>query len=107
MTKLVLTSEGVVKNTILRRAAAQAEIEGLDAHFVGPTAIVFSESEVIAPAKVIAEFAKKAEKLEIKGGPRWDYKLNTAGNHRYMRTKILPYDSRCLIARRCDTLQPN
>ena len=58
----------VVKNTILRRAAAQAEIEGLDAHFVGPTAIVFSESEVVAPAKVIAEFAKKAEKLEIKGG---------------------------------------
>mgnify|MGYP000845868638 FL=1 len=58
----------VVKNTILRRAAAQAEIEGLEAHFVGPTAIVFSESEVVAPAKVIAEFAKKAEKLEIKGG---------------------------------------
>ena len=57
-----------VVNTILRRAAAQAEIEGLDAHFVGPTAIVFSESEVVAPAKVIAEFAKKAEKLEIKGG---------------------------------------
>ena len=44
----------VVKNTILRRAAAQAEIEGLDDHFVGPTAIVFSESEVVAPAIVIA-----------------------------------------------------
>ena len=58
----------VVKNTILRRAAAEASIEGLNEHFVGPTAIVFSESEVVAPAKIIAEFAKKADKLEIKGG---------------------------------------
>ncbi|MCW6675799.1 50S ribosomal protein L10 [Aerococcaceae bacterium NML171108] len=58
----------VVKNTILRRAAAEAGIEGLDSAFVGPTAIVFSESEVVAPAKIISEFAKKAEELEIKGG---------------------------------------
>lgn len=58
----------VVKNTILRRAAAEAEIEGLDPYFTGPTAVVFSENEVVAPAKIIAEFAKKADKLEIKGG---------------------------------------
>ncbi|MCW6662133.1 50S ribosomal protein L10 [Aerococcaceae bacterium NML201209] len=58
----------VVKNTILRRAAAEAGIEGLDSAFVGPTAIVFSEREVVAPAKIISEFAKKAEELEIKGG---------------------------------------
>lgn len=58
----------VVKNTILRRAAAEAGIEGVDATFVGPTAIVFSENEVVAPAKIVAEFAKKADELEIKGG---------------------------------------
>lgn len=58
----------VVKNTILRRAVKEAEIEGLDATFVGPTAIVFSESEVVAPAKIVSEFAKKAEELTIKGG---------------------------------------
>lgn len=58
----------VVKNTILRRAAQEAEIEGLDATFTGPTAIVFSENEVVAPAKVVAEFAKTADKLSIKGG---------------------------------------
>lgn len=58
----------VVKNTILRRAVAEAGIEGIESTFVGPTAIVFSESEVVAPAKIIAEFAKKAEELEIKGG---------------------------------------
>lgn len=58
----------VVKNTILRRAVVEAGIEGLESTFVGPTAIVFSENEAIAPAKVISEFAKKAEELEIKGG---------------------------------------
>lgn len=58
----------VVKNTILRRAAAEAGIEGLDSTFTGPTAIVFSEEEVIAPAKIVAKFAEKAEALSIKGG---------------------------------------
>lgn len=58
----------VVKNTILRRAAAEAGIEGLDEAFVGPSAIVFSEDEVVAPAKIVAEFADKLEDLSIKGG---------------------------------------
>ncbi|MGX7349805.1 50S ribosomal protein L10 [Dolosicoccus paucivorans] len=58
----------VVKNTILRRAAKDAGIEGLDEAFVGPTAVVYSEEEVVAPAKIVAEFAKDAKALEIKGG---------------------------------------
>lgn len=58
----------VVKNTILRRAAADAGIEGLDEAFVGPTAVVYSEEEVVAPAKIVAEFAEDAKALEIKGG---------------------------------------
>lgn len=58
----------VVKNTILRRAAAEAGIEGMDSVFTGPSAIVYSESEVVAPAKVVAEFADKVEHLSIKGG---------------------------------------
>lgn len=58
----------VVKNTVLRRAAADAGIEGLDEAFVGPTAVVYSEEEVVAPAKIVAEFAKDAKALEIKGG---------------------------------------
>lgn len=58
----------VVKNTILRRAAAEAGIEGIDETFVGPSAIVFSENEVVAPAKIVAQFAEKAEELSIKGG---------------------------------------
>lgn len=58
----------VVKNTMLRKAAELAEIEGLDEVFVGPTAIAFSEEEVVAPAKIMVEFAQEAEALEVKGG---------------------------------------
>lgn len=58
----------VVKNTILRRAAATAEIEGLDDVFKGPTAIAFHKEDVVAPAKILVDAAKDLEKLEIKGG---------------------------------------
>ncbi|MGO4938248.1 50S ribosomal protein L10 [Fundicoccus sp. Sow4_H7] len=58
----------VVKNTILRRAAAEAEAEGLLESFVGPTAIVFSTEDAVAPAKIVSKFAEKADELTIKGG---------------------------------------
>lgn len=58
----------VVKNSILRRAALKAGFEGINDSFVGPTAIAFSNDDAIAPAKIIADFAKKAEPLEIKAG---------------------------------------
>ena len=58
----------VLKNTLLRRAANAAGLEGMDNVFKGPTAVAFSNDEVVAPAKIIAEFAKTAEALEIKGG---------------------------------------
>lgn len=58
----------VIKNTLLRRAAKEAGIEGLDEAFVGPTAIAYSEEEVVAPAKIIAKYAKDIEALTIKGG---------------------------------------
>lgn len=58
----------VVKNSILRRAAEKAGLEGLESVFVGPTAIAFSNEDVIAPAKTLYDFAKTADKLEIKGG---------------------------------------
>ena len=58
----------VLKNTMLRRAADAAGLEGMDDVFRGPTAVAFSNEEVVAPAKIIAEFAKDAEALEIKGG---------------------------------------
>src|SRR5699024_4768543 len=58
----------VIKNTYLRRAADKAGYEGLDDIFVGPTAIAFSDEDVVAPARILAKYAKKIEALEIKGG---------------------------------------
>lgn len=58
----------VIKNSILSRAANAAGLEGMDDVFKGPTAIAFSNEDVVAPAKIIANFAKEAEALEIKGG---------------------------------------
>ncbi|MDR0691220.1 MAG: 50S ribosomal protein L10 [Streptococcaceae bacterium] len=58
----------VIKNSILTRAAQKAGLEGLEGVFKGPTAIAFSNEDVVAPAKIMADFAKEAEALEIKGG---------------------------------------
>ncbi|MDQ0255994.1 large subunit ribosomal protein L10 [Evansella vedderi] len=58
----------VYKNTMARRATEKAGLQELDASLVGPTAIAFSNDDVIAPAKVLAGFAKKHEALEIKAG---------------------------------------
>ena len=58
----------VIKNSILIRAAEKAGLEDLKVLFVGPSAVAFSNEDVIAPAKVISDFAKDAEALEIKGG---------------------------------------
>ena len=58
----------VIKNSILRRAAEKAGLEGLVELFVGPSAVAFSNEDAVAPAKVIYDFAKTADALEIKGG---------------------------------------
>ena len=50
------------------RAAVAAGLEGMESIFKGPTAVAFSSEDVVAPAKIMAEFAKTADKLEIKGG---------------------------------------
>ena len=46
----------VIKNSILSRAAEKAGLEDLKKLFVGPSAVAFSNEDVIAPAKVISEF---------------------------------------------------
>ena len=58
----------VVKNSILTRAAKEAGLEGMDDIFKGPSAVAFSNEDVVAPAKILADFAKKVEALEVKAG---------------------------------------
>ncbi|MBD8842290.1 MULTISPECIES: 50S ribosomal protein L10 [Paenibacillus] len=57
----------VLKNSLLRRAAAAAELTELDSVLTGPTAIAFSVNDVVAPAKILNDFAKKNDALELKG----------------------------------------
>ncbi len=58
----------IVKNTLTRFAANEVGLEGLDPVLHGPTALATSSDDVVAPAKVLVEFAKNNEQLEIKAG---------------------------------------
>ena len=58
----------VYKNTMTRRAVEVLGLEGLNQSLTGPNAIAFSTEDVVAPAKIINDFAKKNDKLEIKAG---------------------------------------
>jgi large subunit ribosomal protein L10 len=58
----------VYKNTMTRRATEVAGLAGLNEHLTGPNAIAFSNEDVVAPARILNDFAKKNEKLEIKAG---------------------------------------
>ena len=63
-------SYAVVKNTLTKRAATEAGIEGFDEFLVGPTAIAFiaADGDVVEAAKSLRDFAKANPALEIKGG---------------------------------------
>lgn len=58
----------VIKNTLLKLATKETGLEELDDVLHGPTAVAVSDTDPVAPAKVMAEYAKGNEKLEIKSG---------------------------------------
>ena len=58
----------VYKNTLVSRAVEGTEFESLREVLEGPSAFAISTDDATAPARVLAEFAKKAPKLEIKAG---------------------------------------
>ena len=58
----------VYKNTLVNLAVKGTEFEALVPHLEGPTAIAISTEDATAPARILFEFAKKAEKLELKAG---------------------------------------
>ena len=58
----------VYKNTMIRFAAKGTEFEALEPHLEGPTALAVSKEDATAPARIICDFAKKAEALEVKAG---------------------------------------
>lgn len=58
----------VVKNTLLQRAAQSVGVPGLASMLQGPTAVAFSRTDPIGPARVLLEYVRQMRKLEIKGG---------------------------------------
>ncbi|MEJ3653892.1 50S ribosomal protein L10 [Actinomycetes bacterium KLBMP 9759] len=58
----------VAKNTLVKRAAEDAGVNGLEQLLVGPTAIAFITGEPVDAAKALRDFAKDNKALVIKGG---------------------------------------
>ena len=58
----------VVKNTLLKRATEETVFEPLHEHLTGPTAIVVSPEDPIAPVKVLVKYLKDYSELSIKAG---------------------------------------
>jgi len=57
----------VAKNTLIKLAAENNKIKGLEDFLSGPTALAISYDEPTKPAKVIKKFAKEHDKPEVKG----------------------------------------
>jgi len=58
----------VAKNTHLMRAAKDTEVALIQDYFKGPSAVALSYKDPVAPAKILTQFAKDNQKLEIKAG---------------------------------------
>ncbi|MBQ6363491.1 MAG: 50S ribosomal protein L10 [Oscillospiraceae bacterium] len=58
----------VYKNTMMNFAFKGTVFEGLSDLLNGPSALAISKEDATAPARVLCNFAKTADKLEIKGG---------------------------------------
>lgn len=58
----------VIKNSIIRFAAEETGLNELDPVLHGPSALATSNDDVVAPARVLVDFAKDNEVLEIKAG---------------------------------------
>ena len=58
----------VVKNTLLKLAIANTELNGLDAVLEGTTAIATSADDYVAAARILSKFADTHKNFEVKNG---------------------------------------
>lgn len=58
----------VLKNTMINLAIKDMNLDDMKAHLEGPTAVAFGYDDAVAPAKILAEFAKKNKKISVKCG---------------------------------------
>ena len=97
------TSYAVTKNTLARRAASDAGIDGLDTLFTGPTALAFVSGDPVEAAKSLRDFARANPLLVIKGGV-FEGKAITAGEV----AKIADLESReVLLAKLAGAMKAN
>jgi large subunit ribosomal protein L10 len=58
----------VSKNTLVAKAAAKAGVHVLAKPQEGPTAIAFCYGDIVAPSKVLGDFARTSKIMTVKGG---------------------------------------
>ena len=58
----------VIKNTLIKRAAEQAELNGIDDVLNGTSAIATSDEDYVAAARILQKFADKHENFTVKTG---------------------------------------
>jgi large subunit ribosomal protein L10 len=58
----------IIKNTLLKRALAEAGFTGLDEHLQGPTGVLFGYKDPVSPLKALVDFIEEVEKGEIRIG---------------------------------------
>ena len=75
----------VYKNKLVQKAAEQENMAELNEVLVGPNAIAFGHEDAVAPARILADFAKKHEALVIKAG--------------YVEGKYLPQEEILAVAK--------
>jgi large subunit ribosomal protein L10 len=56
----------VVKNTLAKRASQGTQLSSLETHFVGTTAIAYTDTDAVAMAKTLTTFMKGAPTLQVK-----------------------------------------
>lgn len=66
----------VIKNTLAKRAAKGTPLESLSDDFTGQVAVALSYADVIAPAKILTDFAKSVEAIKLRGGMLEGQKLD-------------------------------
>ena len=58
----------IVKNTLIKKAAHDTDLECLGKYFVGSSAVILANGDPVRPCKVLKEFIKEYPQVEVKGG---------------------------------------
>jgi large subunit ribosomal protein L10 len=69
----------VYKNSLTEIAIRELALPSLDTYLAGPTAIIFTGDDPVAPAKALTVFAKAHQALELKGGLVENQVINAEG----------------------------